>query len=244
MPLVWLPPSLPGSAPRTRPDRPVAALSTALIPAFDACALGPRWPRDVESRGAVESARPTADHPQPHAAPGEVTPLDGTQPICRVLEVSASGYYAWRVRRDSVRVATDDELCAEIRVIFEETRGAYGVPRMTDELRDRGHLINRKRVARLMREMGLRGRHARRFRPITTVTDPEGPIAEDLLRQDFSAEGPNQRWVGDITDLTTSDGFEYLATVMDLYSRRIVGWALSPSLDASIAIDAMEMALR
>lgn len=164
--------------------------------------------------------------------------------ICRVLEVSASGYYAWRVRRDSVRVVTDDQLCTEIRTIFEDTRGAYGVPRMTDELRDRGYLINPKRVARIMREMGLRGRHARRFRPITTVADPDGPIAEDLLQQDFSAEGPNQRWVGDITYLTTSDGFEYLATVMDLYSRRIVGWALSPSLDASIAIDALEMAVR
>lgn len=164
--------------------------------------------------------------------------------LCRVLEVSTSGYYAWRERRDSVRLTTDDELSEEIRAIFDNTRGAYGVPRMTVELQERGHLINVKRVARLMREMGLRGRHARRFRPTTTVTDPDGPIAEDLLRQDFTAEGPNQRWVGDITYLTTSDGFEYLATVMDLYSRRIVGWALSSSLDATIAIDAITMAVR
>ena len=163
---------------------------------------------------------------------------------CRVLQVSTSGYYAWQARRDSIRLSTDDELCEEIRGIFEDTRGAYGVPRMTAELKERGHLINPKRVSRLMREMGLRGRHARRFRPTTTVTDPDGLIAEDLLQQDFTAEGPNQRWVGDITYLTTSDGFEYLATVMDLYSRRIIGWALSPSLDATIAIEAIQMALR
>jgi len=164
--------------------------------------------------------------------------------LCRVLQVSTSGFYAWQARRDSVRLSTDDELCEEIRGIFEGTRGAYGVPRVTAELRERGHLINSKRVARLMRELGLRGRHARRFRPSTTVTDPDGPIAEDLLQQDFTAQAPNQRWVGDITYLATADGFEYLATVMDLYSRRIVGWALSPSLDATIAIEAIQMALR
>lgn len=163
---------------------------------------------------------------------------------CRVLRVTPSGYYAWVKFPKSRRAEEDDRLSLVVQKIFEDHGGRYGAPRIMHEMRCMGYRINIKRVERLMRELGLQGRQRRRFKPVTTVVDVDGPVAPDLLQQDFSAETPNQRWVGDITYLTTSDGFEYLATVMDLFSRRIVGWAIGSSMEASLVIDAMAMALR
>lgn len=163
---------------------------------------------------------------------------------CRVLGVTPSGYYAWIKFPQSRRAEDDDRLSLAIRSIFEAHQGRYGAPRIMHEMRCTGQRINIKRVERLMREMGLQGRQRRRFKPVTTVVDPDGPIAPDLIQRDFSAPQPNQRWVGDITYLHTADGFLYLATVMDLFSRRIVGWAIESSMDAGLAIKAMSMALR
>src|SRR5690606_5234251 len=111
-------------------------------------------------------------------------------------------------------------------------------------MRALGHRINHKTVERLLREMGLQARQRRKFRPQTTVIDNSQPVSPDLLDQDFTAESPNQRWVSDITYLVTEDGFEYLATVIDLYSRRVVGWAFSRSLETTIVMEALDMALR
>lgn len=163
---------------------------------------------------------------------------------CRVLGLRPSGFYAWKRRPNARRHRQDDAFAVMIRRVFEKHHAIYGAPRITEELRALGHRINRKRVERLMREMGLRAKQKDKFKPRTTMVDDTASISPDLIGQDFSAEEPNQRWVGDITYLATSDGFEYLATVIDLYSRRVVGWALSSTLESSIVIEAMDMALR
>ena len=163
---------------------------------------------------------------------------------CRVLGLTPAGFYAWKQKPMSRRDESDDRLAVMIRQVFEEHHGNYGVPRITEELRAQGHRINGKRVERLMREMGLCAKQRRKFRPRTTTVDGSAMVSPNLLEQDFTAEKPNQRWVGDITYLETSTGFEYLATVIDLYSRRVVGWALSSSLETGIVIQAMDMALR
>ena len=163
---------------------------------------------------------------------------------CRVLGVTPAGYYAGIKRPNSRRLVDDDRFAPMIRRVFEQHRANYGAPRITEELRALGQRLNRKRVERLMREMGLRAKQKRKFRPHTTVVDPDAMISPNLLEQDFTAETPNQRWVGDITYLETTEGFEYLATVIDLHSRRVVGWACAPSLETTIIMQAMDMALR
>lgn len=163
---------------------------------------------------------------------------------CRVLGVTTGGFYAWKKRPNARRHLLDDQYAVMIRRIFEQHHGIYGAPRITEELRALGQRLNRKRVERLMREMGLQAKQKRKFRPQTTVVEPDAVIAPNLLEQDFTAGSPNQRWVGDITYLETTEGFEYLATVIDLYSRRVVGWALAPTMETSIVMRAMDMALR
>ena len=163
---------------------------------------------------------------------------------CRVLGLTASGFYAWQKRPNSRRHVLDDQYAEMIRRTFEQHRGAYGVPRITEELRALGHRLNRKRVERLMREMGLQAKQKQKFRPRTTTVDADAIFSPNLLEQDFTAKAPNQRWVGDITYLETTNGFEYLATVIDLCSRRVVGWALASSLDTTIVMQALDMALR
>ena len=163
---------------------------------------------------------------------------------CRVLGLAPSGFYAWQRRPNARRHELDDNFATMIRRVFDQHQGNYGAPRITEELRALGQRINGKRVERLMREMGLQAKQKRKFKPQTTVVDAQAMVSPDLLGQDFSASAPNQRWVGDITYLETATGFEYLATVIDLYSRRVVGWALSPTLETAIVIEAMDMALR
>lgn len=163
---------------------------------------------------------------------------------CRVLQVTPSGYYAWKRRPNARRHLLDDRWADIIRDIFERHHGIYGAPRITAEMRALGHRINHKHVERLMREMGLQARQRRKFRPHTTVVDVDAAVSPDLLGQDFTAENPNERWVGDITYLTTATGFEYLATVIDLNSRRVVGWALAATLETHLVLAALDMALR
>ena len=162
--------------------------------------------------------------------------------MCRLLKVSSSGYYAWRVRPESQRAQTDRELTRVIRRLHADSQGVYGSPKMRDELKDEGYHCGRHKVARLMRLAGLRGCPKRRFK-ITTECDPSHPVAKNLLRQDFAAEAPNQRWASDITYISTHQGWLYLAVVMDLYSRRIVGWSMSRWLNRHLVIDALSMAI-
>ena len=162
--------------------------------------------------------------------------------MCRVLKVSKSGYYAWRTRPESARAKTDRELTRVIRRLHGESNGVYGSPKIREELKDEGYHYGRHKVARLMRIAGLSGCPKRRFR-VTTKRDPSHPVANNLLAQDFATDAPNQRWAADITYLATNQGWLYLAVVMDLYSRRIVGWSMNRWINRHLVIDALRMAL-
>ena len=162
--------------------------------------------------------------------------------MCRALRVSKSGYYAWRVRPESQRAREDRQLTRVIRRVHADSKQVYGRPKITAELKDEGYVCGQRRVGRLMREASLRGCPQRRFK-VTTQSDPRHPVAENHLKQDFRAERPNQRWAADITYVSTKRGWLYLAVVMDLYSRRIIGWSTDRWLSRHLVIDALSMAL-
>jgi len=163
--------------------------------------------------------------------------------MCRVLKISRSGYYAWCDRPLSARAGRDLWLTEKIEEIHRRSRGVYGSPMIHAELADEhGIRVGRKRVARLMREAGLRGASLRRF-VITTTSDPKAKRPPDLVERRFYAEGPNRLWVADITFIPTWSGFLYLAMVLDVYSRRVVGWAMDTHLRTELILAALEMAL-
>lgn len=162
--------------------------------------------------------------------------------MCRMLGVSSSGYYEWLKRPESPRAREDRGLTAHIRAAHVRSRGTYGRRRVHAQLRREGVGCSCNRVGRLMRQEGISGRRKRSVR-VTTHSKHRFPVAPNHLGRDFSAKGPDQVWVSDITYLRTREGWEYLATVMDLYSRRIVGWAMQPTLERSLTLSALEMAI-
>jgi transposase InsO family protein len=163
--------------------------------------------------------------------------------LCRVLDVSRPGYHAWRKRPRSARAVHDDALTAAIRTSHAHSRGTYGVPRIHADLQAQGHAAGYKRVRRLMRGAGLSGcRRGRRVR--TTLSDPAAVPAPNLVQRQFQAAAPNQLWVGDITYLPTSEGWQYLAVLLDVYSRRVVGWAFADHLRTDLTLEALQMALQ
>jgi putative transposase len=162
--------------------------------------------------------------------------------MCRVLEVSAAGYYAWLKRPGSRRAQDDAILLRQIRTIHLASRESYGVPRVYRELRALGIAVGRDRVARLMRAAGLRGITRRRF-VTTTRRDERARPAPDLVERHFRAERANELWVADLTYIPTWAGFVYLAVVLDVWSRRIVGWAMAPHLRTELVLEALEMAI-
>jgi len=161
---------------------------------------------------------------------------------CRTLEVSTSGYYAWLSRTPSARARRDREISARLVDLHRRSRGIYGSPRLRADLADEGIRIGRKRVARLMQEQGLRG-VSRRRGIRTTRRNGNAVAAPDLVRRAFRAEGPNRLWVADITYVPTWSGFLYLAVVLDVWSRRIVGWAMRTHLRTDLVLEALDMAL-
>jgi len=161
----------------------------------------------------------------------------------RVLGLSLSGYYDWLHRGPSARARRDAELKGRIVAIWIESGGIYGRPRIHAVLLAEGERVGRKRVARLMRELGIEGVTRRRFRTGTTKRDGSAEAAPDLVNRDFSAEGPDQLWVADITYVRTWAGWLYLAVVLDAWSRRIVGWAMAPRMPAELVGDALAMAI-
>jgi putative transposase len=163
--------------------------------------------------------------------------------LCRLLGVSKSGYYAWRKRPPSKRVREDVVLTEKIREIHSRSRQTYGYPRVHAELRSLGIVCGRRRVARLMRAAGLRGCIRRGKRHRTTRRDPRAAPAPDLLRRDFVAREPNRIWLADITYVPTREGFLYLAFILDVHSRRIVGWSMDSHMRTELVIDALEMAV-
>ena len=162
--------------------------------------------------------------------------------VCRVLGVSASGYYAWIARRPSRRATKDAELLEQIRAFHQASRGTYGTPRIHRDLRAAGVRLGRKRVARLLKQAGLRGVSRRKWIQ-TTVRSEYGRPAPDLVQRQFAATAPNQLWVADITYIPTWAGMLYLAVVLDVWSRRVIGWALETHLQTALVMAALNMAV-
>jgi transposase InsO family protein len=169
----------------------------------------------------------------------------GTYPVvfmCAELEVSRSGYYAWRVSGPSARVVADQGFTVMIKAIYDQGRGNPGVRRVRAGLAALGHLLSHKRVWRLMRAAGLQGRHPKAWKR-TTVHGDWPVSAPDLIKRDFTAGSPNRRWCGDITYIKTWEGWAYLATVIDLYSRKVVGYAIADHMRTDLITDALDMAI-
>jgi hypothetical protein len=161
--------------------------------------------------------------------------------LCRALKVTRAGFYAWLRRGPSRHRREDERLRVHVRATFKRSRKTYGAPRIHDELKESGETVSKKRVARLMREEGIVARKKRKF-VATTQSNHALATPPNVMARDFRATRPNEKWVGDITYLRTHDGFLYLATLMDLFSRRIVGWAFSETLETTVASQALEMA--
>jgi putative transposase len=162
--------------------------------------------------------------------------------MCRMLEISASGYYAWSTRPPSARALSDLMLGDRIEALWRESRGTYGRPRIQSDLVDEGIHVSDKRVARLMKERRIHGASRRKgFK--TTVRDRDARPAPDLVDRKFTATAPNQLWVADITYVPTWSGFLFVAIVLDVYSRRVVGWAMATHLRTELVLDALNMAI-
>jgi putative transposase len=166
------------------------------------------------------------------------------QVMCRVLAVSRSGYYGWLKRSPSAREQADQEALADIRAIHDSSKGRLGQHKLWQRLLDLGKRWGRGRVARLMSAHGLTGKPRRAFRPVTTDSTHGLPVAPNLVAQDFSAAAPNVKWTSDITYLWTAQGWLYLCVVLDLFSRRVVGWALMDTLAQDLVIVALKRAIR
>lgn len=163
--------------------------------------------------------------------------------MCEVLAVSRSGYYQWSGARSRARASRTEAIKAEIARVHETSRRTYGSPRVTAALREQGEQVGRNRVARLMRECGLKGRQSRRYRVRTTDSAHDDPIAPNLLAEAAAPTKPDEVWVTDITYVETGEGWLYVAGVLDLYSRRLIGWAMGPSLATALPLAALHMAL-
>lgn len=163
--------------------------------------------------------------------------------VCEVLGMSESGYYAWLKREPSKRDQSNQILKAQIMAIWQSFKQCYGAPRIHAELHDQGLCVGKNRVARLMRALGIRGKGGQKRRPRTTRADSRYPTQPNLLNQQFAAQHPDEVWLTDITYIETAEGFLYLAGVMDLYSRQIVGLAMADHMRSELTETALEMAL-
>jgi len=162
--------------------------------------------------------------------------------MCRLLSVNRSGYYAWRAHKPTLRAQANGRLRSAIKAIFDDEKGRVGSPRIAARLRAEGTPVARKRVARIMRDNGWRAKAAKKYKA-TTNSKHTLPVAPNLLEQNFEAEAPNQKWVSDITYLWTDEGWLYLAVVLDLHSRLVVGWAMAERMTSKLVCDALTMAL-
>jgi putative transposase len=162
--------------------------------------------------------------------------------MCKGLDVSSSGYYAWRKRPPSAREMANQELYNKIKVVYNENHGVYGSPRIYRELDAQGVDCSENRIARLMRLRGLQAKQTKRFKT-TTKRNQAHPVAPNLLKRDFVADRPDQKWLTDITYIPTQEGWLYLASVLDLFSRRIIGWAMSERMTSDLTMDALKMAI-
>ena len=163
--------------------------------------------------------------------------------MCKVLDVSHSGYYAWRGRPASEREMANQELYKRVKAVYYRNHGTYGSPRIYQALKRQEVRCSENRVARLMRLHGLRARQAKTYKS-TTRRNKADPVAPNVLKRDFEAAGPNEKWLADITYIPTEEGWLYLAAALDMYSRRIVGWAMSDRMTADLTLSALRMAVQ
>ena len=162
--------------------------------------------------------------------------------MCRVFEVSSSGYYAWLSRPESRRMRENRRLVVQIKAIHKHNRGVYGSKRIHAELKDMEIDVGKNRVARLMRENGIRAKQQKKFKA-PTDSKHSHPVAPNLLQRDFVARAPNEKWLADITYIPTREGWLYLAAILDLYSKHIVGWSMAGRMTKKLVLDALEMAV-
>jgi len=164
--------------------------------------------------------------------------------MCRVLRVSSSGFYGWRARPVCDQAVRRDELAKKVHQIFEDNRRVYGSPRVHEQLLADGDHCSIHTVAKIMREEGLVAKGSKRFKPATTDSKHDRSVADNLLQRDFTAQGPNQKWVADLTYIPTQTGWSYLAVVLDVFSRMVVGWSIADHMRAGLVCEALRMAVR
>jgi putative transposase len=163
--------------------------------------------------------------------------------MCRVLRISRSGYYGWKNRPVSRRQQRHEALLSKIRIAHQENRELYGSPRVHRALRIEGETVSRNTVAKLMREANIRAKQRRRFVPRTTDSSHQKPVAGNILARDFTASKPNRKWAADITYVPTDQGWLYVAAILDVYSRKIIGWSMADHMESELVIAALRMAL-
>ncbi len=168
----------------------------------------------------------------------------GVDTLCRAMDVSRGGYWSWVQRKPGPRQLADVVLLADIRRIHKDKRRVYGSPRVHDHLQKKGVRCGRKRIERLMRENGIRAKQGKKYKPTTTDSEHNLPVAANILNRQFQRERPNEAWVTDITYIPTEEGWLYLAAIMDLFSRRIVGWAMGDRISRHLALRALDMAVQ
>lgn len=162
--------------------------------------------------------------------------------MCHVLCASRSGYYEWRKGKVNPRLLRQEQLLEQIKKVYEESRGNYGSPRITRELRKNGIVVNKKTVAELMKENGIQAKHKKKFKA-TTDSNHKLPVAKNRLRRNFKTSKPNHVWVSDVTYIPTDEGWLYLAAFIDLFSRKVVGWSMSERMKADLVVNAFRMAI-
>ncbi|MFC2084419.1 IS3 family transposase [Bacteroidota bacterium] len=165
-----------------------------------------------------------------------------TRVLCELMKVSKSSYYKYLRRKPSRREESNKKILKEIKKIYQESKGRYGSPRITVAINRRGIKCDRKRIARIMKEEGILAKTRKKYK-ITTNSKHKLPVAENLVRQNFRADKPNKIWAGDITYVWTKEGWLYLAAILDLYSRKIIGWQISKYLDKKLVIEALRKAI-
>jgi len=163
--------------------------------------------------------------------------------MCQVLNVSRSGYYSWLNRTPSKRKLENEKLKIKIAEIYWQNRGTYGSPRIHKKLKKEGYHYNIKRIEKLMKELGLKARQKRKFK-VTTDSNHNYPVKENLLKREFDVDTPNKAWVSDITYISTQEGWLYLTVIIDLYSRKVVGWSMNKRMTKQLVIDALIMAVK
>ena len=164
--------------------------------------------------------------------------------LCKMMKIKRGSYYAWKRKGIGKRSGEDEELKSMIESEFETSKETYGTRRLQHKLKRKGFQIGRRRIGRLMKEKGLKAKRSPKWHPPTTQADPKHEKADNLLRQDFQADAPNQKWVTDITYIPTKEGWLYLTAILDLYSRTIVGWSMKNNMKKELVIDAWKMACK